>query len=52
MTTLLEKEYQGEFQQLVKNLEKVPFMAFTADGWESTNNNNSFIRLVLSSNFK
>jgi len=35
MTELLEKEYEVEFQRLVKRLQDVQFIAFTADGWES-----------------
>jgi len=47
MIELLEKEYEVEFQRLVKRLQDVQFIAFTVDGWESQNNNRSFIRLVL-----
>jgi len=46
MTNLLEKEYAVEFEKLVKRFESVQFIAFTADGWESKNNNRSFIRLI------
>lgn len=46
MTALMEKEYNIEFQRLIKRLQTIQFIAFTADGWESKNNNRSFIRLV------
>jgi len=49
MTSLMEKEYNLEFQLLIKRLQQVQFIAFTADGWESRNSNRSFIRFVLNS---
>lgn len=49
MTDLLEKEYKIEFEKLVKRLEPIQFIAFTADGWESKNSSRSFIRLVRNS---